>query len=179
MATRLTEFFCRISHNRIESLQQFRTISDFIVAAIITTAVELVISWNNIGSVNNLDTAAQLIPPIISAAYFLRSIYVWMFKSPSEDSSCIDYSYWDGTSASFIPPSDGVHRPPMPSRTVYEEPFYDWAGQTRHSRRHHRHRRSTQAGYGAGQPEMSTAYPPAQGHAASNVVEPDPVHENA
>ncbi|KAJ4396572.1 hypothetical protein N0V93_000792 [Gnomoniopsis smithogilvyi] len=171
----------RISHNRIVSLQQLRTFTDFVVAAIVTTAVELVISWNNIGGVNDLDTAAQLIPPIISAAYVLRSIYVWMFEPPSEDDSSVEYSYWDGVSASYTLPRDSAGRAQIPSRTVYDEdPSYDWAGRTRHPHRRRHHRRSTYAGYGAGrQPEMSAAYPPAQGHAAGNIVEPEPIHENA
>lgn len=175
---RLTEFG-RISQNRIESLQQFSTISDVIVAAIVTTAIELVIAWNNISGVNNLDTAAQLIPPIIGAAYFLHSIYVWMSESPSEDSSYVDVSSWDGISASYTHANDGANRAYIPSRAVYEDPSYVWAGQTRHPHRHRRHRRSTATDYGAGQPEMSTAYPPAQGHAAGNIVEPEPIHENA
>lgn len=169
--------FVRISHDRIQSLQQFRTISDFILAAIVTTATELVISWNNISGVNNLDTAAQLIPPIISAAYFLRSIYVWMSEAPPDDESYdVDVSYWDG-----------ADRAPTPSHTIYEDPSYDWASRNRQPRRHRRHRRSTHVGYGVGQPEMSTAYGRHaavvdaldQEHATGNIVEPEPVHENA
>ncbi|KAF3760552.1 hypothetical protein M406DRAFT_222866, partial [Cryphonectria parasitica EP155] len=57
---------CRITNNRIVFLQQLRTFSDLIVAAILVMAVELVISWNHISGVNDLSSAAQLIPPVIS-----------------------------------------------------------------------------------------------------------------
>ncbi|KAL1874811.1 hypothetical protein Daus18300_003352 [Diaporthe australafricana] len=47
----------------------FQTICDLIVAAIITVAIELVIFWNKIKGANDLDSAAQLMPPVITGAY--------------------------------------------------------------------------------------------------------------
>ncbi|KAG6359444.1 hypothetical protein INS49_012965 [Diaporthe citri] len=44
----------------------FQTICDLIVATTITVAIELVISWNKIKGANDLDSAAQLIPPVIT-----------------------------------------------------------------------------------------------------------------
>lgn len=172
VATKLTEHWFRISQNRIESLQQFRAISDFMAAAIITTAVELVISWNNISSVNNLDTAAQLIPAIISAAYFLRSIYLGASETSPEDGSYIDYPYWEEVG---IP--DPGHTPSTRTHIIYEPAPQYWPGQRDQTRRHRRHSRHARAGYDPGQPEMYTAY---SGYAAAaNVVPPGPVHENA
>lgn len=51
----------------------------------VTTAVELIISWNHISGVNNLDTAAQLIPVAISAAYLFRGFYVWLSEAAATD----------------------------------------------------------------------------------------------
>lgn len=60
-----------------------------IVASVVTTAVELIISWNHISGVNSLDTAAQLIPLAISAAYLFRGFYLWLSEaaSPSPDAT--------------------------------------------------------------------------------------------
>lgn len=172
VATKLTEHFFRVSQNRIESLQQFRTISDFMAAAIVTTAVELVISWNNISNVNDVDTAAQLIPAIISAAYFLRSIYLGASESSPDDSSYVEYPYWEEVGG----PDQG-YTPSTRTHIVYESAPQYWPGQRDQPRRQRRHSRHTRAGYDAGQPEMYTAY---GGYAAAaNVVPPGPVHENA
>lgn len=169
---KLTELLFRVSQNRIESLQQFRAISDFLAAAIVTTAVELVISWNNISNVNNLDTAAQLIPAIISAAYFLRSIYLGMSEPSPENSSYVDYPYWEDVG---IP--DQGYAPSTRTHIVYETTPQDWPGQRHQTHRHRRHSRHTRGGYATGQPEMATAY---GGYApAANIVPPGPVHENA
>ncbi|KAI7780881.1 hypothetical protein LA080_015448 [Diaporthe eres] len=58
--------YCIITKNRILSLQHFQTICDLIVATTVTAAIELVISWNKITGANDLDSAAQLIPPVIT-----------------------------------------------------------------------------------------------------------------
>lgn len=187
---RLTKASSRITPSGIQCLQQFRTISDFLVAAIVTMAIELVISWNNISGVNNLDSAAQLIPLFITGAYLLRSIYVWMADPPQENSHYVDFPYFptgDGGIASYTVTSDSGADAPTWRPTVYEGYSQDWAGQRRHSHRHRRHRRNTHADYDAGEPKMSTAYSrhatvvdaPDEGHAAENIVPPDPVHENA
>ncbi|KAK7722487.1 hypothetical protein SLS64_001024 [Diaporthe eres] len=55
-----------ITKNRILSLQHFQTLCDLIVATTVTAAIELVISWNKITGANDLDSAAQLIPPVIT-----------------------------------------------------------------------------------------------------------------
>lgn len=173
----LTKFF-RITQGRIETLQQFRTVSDFLVAATLTMAIELVISWNNIGGVSNLDTAVQLILPIISGAYFLRSLYVWMFESPQEVSHYIDFPYWGDDYTSYTVPSYGGYTP-IRRRTVNIVPSGERASRSRHPRRHRRHQRNLHVDYDAGRPEMSTAYGryvPDGDHAAENIFQPDPVY---
>lgn len=149
-------------------------------------AIELVISWNNISGVNDLDSAAQLIPPIISGAYFLRGIYVWMSEPPPEETHYVDFPYFptgNGGDTSYTGSSDSGH-PPRRRRAVNVGASNDWAGRRRHS---HRHRTSIPVDPNMGEPEMSTAYSrhatvvdaPDEAHAAEDIAQPDPVHENA
>ncbi|PSR91986.1 hypothetical protein BD289DRAFT_481315 [Coniella lustricola] len=77
----------QIPKSQVFFLQQIRTAFDIIVASVVTAGIELVIAWNKISNVNNLETAAQLIPPVISGAYVARSIYIWMAASPPPDST--------------------------------------------------------------------------------------------
>ncbi|CAN8106198.1 unnamed protein product [Discula destructiva] len=168
-----------ITQERINSLQRFRTLFDLIVASIGTMAIELVISWNNISGVNNLDSAAQLIPLIISGAFLIRSIYVWMFgPSPPQDHYNLDFPFFstseDGRGGSSYTYDVSDSKPKR----------------RRHSYHHHRRqRRNTHMGYDTGEPVMSTAYsrratvvdvPEEEGLPAEQVpVVPEPVHENA
>lgn len=149
-----------------------------------------------ISGVNKLDSAAQLIPPLISAAYFIRSIYVCMSGPNSTDDSShhyYDFPYFptgDGGSYSYTI-SDNSATNPKPRRTAYVGASSDWAGRRRHSHRHHR--RHHRGEYDAGEPVMSTVYsrratvvdvpeeaPGAAAAAGKNVpAEPALVHENA
>lgn len=143
-----------ITTDRIESLQQLRTISDVIVAAIVTTAVELAISWNTISDVNDLSTGAQLVPSFISAAYLLRSIYVWIFEPSFEENHLVEFPYFprgSGGSGIYTTASDsgGGGGGGYPRRNmVYLGSSRDWEGQRRqsnpHNRRRHRGQRSSQ-----------------------------------
>lgn len=58
------------------------------MATTVTVAIELVISWNKITGANDLDSAAQLIPPVITGAFLVHSLCVWAAgpDSDSEDS---------------------------------------------------------------------------------------------
>lgn len=132
--------FSSTTKSRIESLQQMRTISDIIVAAVVTMGVELVISWNNISGVNDVNNAAQLIPLVISAAYTFRSIYQWISGSPRKQ------TYYDGSpyltsgiggSGTYSDGGGGTYDPRIP---VYMGTSRDWPGRRHHSQRHHRNR---------------------------------------
>lgn len=170
-------------------MQQLRTILDLIVATIVIIAIELSISWNNISSVNNLDSAAQFIPFIISAAYFLRSFYVWLSgPSPEDSHHYFDFPYFptgDGGSGGggsyTYTVSDGGSIPKRRRGTVYIGASNEWLGR-KHHRRHRR--RSSQMDYDTGEPVMSTAYS-RRATVVDDVapdggpVAPEPVHENA
>ncbi|KAI3391957.1 hypothetical protein diail_6395 [Diaporthe ilicicola] len=82
-----------ITRNRISSLQHFQTICDLIVAAIVTLAIELVISWNRITDANDVDSAAQLIPPVITGAHLAHSLCV-CFTGSDRDSEDSDGPYF-------------------------------------------------------------------------------------
>lgn len=192
-----------VTQDRVDSLQQLRTISDIIVATIVIMAIELTISWNHISGVNKLDAAAQYIPLIVSAAYFLRSIYVWLSgPAPDDDHHHdADFPFFDGGgsggSYTYHTASDGGTRNRHRRHTVYVQvgPANEWAGgggRRRDSHHHHHHRRARrgeQMGYGPGEPVMSTAYSrratmadvPDEGLPAAEPVpvQPAPVHENA
>lgn len=138
-----------MSQDRIESLQQLRAISDIIVASVLTMAVELVISWNNIRGVNDLDTAAQLIPLVVSGAFLLRSVYVWISQSIPQDSDSVDCQYWPDDSYYNWTNGDSNGDYVQPRRNmVYIGSLWDWAGQRppsqhrshSHSRRRRRRR---------------------------------------
>ncbi|POS75543.1 hypothetical protein DHEL01_v206070 [Diaporthe helianthi] len=63
--------------NRTGIFEHFRSIRDLIVASIVTLAVELVISWNQITGANDLNSAAQLIPPVTTGAFLVHGLCVW------------------------------------------------------------------------------------------------------
>jgi hypothetical protein len=130
-------------------------------------SIELTISWNKIHNINDLDTAAQLIPSIISAAYLLRSIYIWLSGPAPEDSyhDDFDFPYFStgdgrGSSYSYTASNGGGSMPKRRRETVYLGTNNEWLGRRRRRRGHHSHRRrSSQMEYDAtGEPVMSTAY---------------------
>lgn len=101
------------------SLQHFRTICDLIVATTVTLAIELVISWNKITGANDLDSAAQLIPPVITGAFLAHSLCAWVGGSDgdSDDSN----SYYDprATISSRSGPPERGRRPARRRRSSY------------------------------------------------------------
>lgn len=104
-------------------------------------AIELVVSWNNISGVNDLNTAAQLIPPVISTSYLLRSIYMWILEPPADQSYFADFPYFPGGSGGgdiYTIGSGGDYTRRNP---VYADSSRDWAGRRDYTHRHHRHHR--------------------------------------
>ncbi|ROW00738.1 hypothetical protein VMCG_06469 [Cytospora schulzeri] len=144
---------CSISENRAISLQQLRTVCDTSVSIAVTLAIELVISWNNIQGVNDLHSAAQLIPPVISGAYLLRSFYVWL-SGPEEGTEGINLPHspgGSGGSGSRITSSNGGG----PTRRRRKSMVY--TGSAGHRRRHRPRRTTRKSPNMAGDPP-DTAY---------------------
>lgn len=119
----------RITRNRILSLRHFQTICDLIVATTVTVAIELVIAWNKIEGANDLDSAAQLIPPLVTGAFLVHSLCVWV-GGPDSDSE-------DGDSY-YCPRATLSNRSGPPRRR--RRP-----GEWRRSSYHRRHRHSRRA----------------------------------
>lgn len=179
-----SQVISRTTPRRIRTLQEFRILSDIVVASVVTTAVELVISWNNINDVNNLDTAAQLIPLAISAAYVLRSIYLWLSGRPPGMRSYTSGSNTVITSGSHW---GRLQRRRHRDRVSYFHPEGDWTRRRRrhsnHSRYYYHHgHRSRRASVAAiyderYMPEMSAA--PSAPHATYNQAYRSPAVDDA
>lgn len=147
-----------MSQSRIDHLQQLRTISDIIVAAILIMAIELVISWNHISGVDDLGNAAQLIPPVISGAYLLRSIYVWFLEPPQGRSPLSDFPFYPG--GSFYANANGYNDDQQPrGDIVYIGSMRDWDNRRRHSHNRAPRRHSAPAPLGGMDP-LSSPYSP-------------------
>lgn len=72
--------------------KMFTTMSNITVTAVLIAAIELAIKWNNIPSVDAVDTTSQTIPLFLSAINVLGAIFesYWEFKRFREQSSAED-----------------------------------------------------------------------------------------
>lgn len=77
------------------------------MAATVTLAIELVIFWNKITGANDLDSAAQLIPPVVTGAYLVRSLCVCITGSDRDSQDSGD---------SYFPRGSNENRSGRPSR---------------------------------------------------------------
>lgn len=117
-------------------------------------AIELVISWNNISGVNDLSTAAQLIPLVISGVYVLRSVLAWLSEPFVQDSDSLESPYlpdesffnWTGGGGGGAGGDDGGSVQP-PRNLMYIGSSWDWAGQQAPSHHHGRSRRHHHRGH--------------------------------
>lgn len=155
-----------MSAHGVHSLQLLRALTDLVTAIFLIMAIELVISWNHIKSVNDLDSAAQLIPPVLSGAYLLGSVWVRMTQPQDDDNSFFfDFPYAGG--------DDNTHNvvyTTYDSRTGEVIGSTDWTGcgsRHHHHRRKHHNRRSSRPGPSVrydqypgvmGYPEMTAAH---------------------
>lgn len=56
-------------------MSRVQLLSDLTVFSVLIVAVELSIQWNEISGVNELDTVAQLVPPLIAGSVMLRAVH--------------------------------------------------------------------------------------------------------
>jgi len=63
------------------TLEKLRSVNNIIVASIVIAATELTIKWNAVTGVNDLTSAGQLIPLLISLALVARVLYVSSLKN--------------------------------------------------------------------------------------------------
>jgi hypothetical protein len=90
---------------RETALQELNSFFQLIVASTVLAATELTISWNGIQNVNDVNSAAQTIPMIVTLGLVLRVIYIALLGDLDER-----YTIRMGpTNMSFLPP---LHRVP-------------------------------------------------------------------
>ncbi|KAI9150389.1 hypothetical protein HJFPF1_10155 [Paramyrothecium foliicola] len=70
-----------------QMIRTARNISNLIVFGVLVAGVELSVDWNRLRGVNNVDTAGQVIPLVLSAAFVSRSIFMYFVHQSAEDSS--------------------------------------------------------------------------------------------
>jgi hypothetical protein len=66
-------------------MQLIHTCMRATLIAIIITALEVTILWNQIGGVNSLSTAGQIIPLVIGISAVLRIFYLSQFAQEEDD----------------------------------------------------------------------------------------------
>lgn len=93
-------------------VKEIKTLSNIAVAATLTAAVELTISWNHIQDVNNISDVVQMLPLFISAGFLVRLLFLhFAGANESSDSSEEDSG---GESSSDMTESQGGLPPPPP-----------------------------------------------------------------
>lgn len=101
----------RVKRMHIMAIKEMKTLSNFAVAATLTTAVELAVVWNNIPNVNNVADVAQVLPLLVSAGFLVRILFLhFAGVSDGSDSSEEDS---DGGTHSYMTESQGG-LPPVP-----------------------------------------------------------------
>jgi hypothetical protein len=70
----------------VDALHAMRNFFNIAVFAVLIAAVELTIQWNEVDGINNIDTAAQTIPLILSAGIVIRVLFL-LYVGTEEDSS--------------------------------------------------------------------------------------------
>ncbi|KAF0317522.1 hypothetical protein K4K61_007196 [Colletotrichum sp. SAR11_59] len=102
----------RIRAVHVMLVKEIKTLSNIAVAATLTAAVELAISWNHIQDVNNISDVVQMLPLFISAGFLVRILFLhFAGANESSDSSEEDS---DGESSSDMTESQGGLPPPPP-----------------------------------------------------------------
>ncbi|KAI1106496.1 hypothetical protein F4804DRAFT_300839 [Jackrogersella minutella] len=76
----------QLSKERLLGLQLLQTVFNLIVASLVVVATELTVRWNDINEVNDVSTAGQIIPVVISAGLFAHLFYIYSFKREGDAS---------------------------------------------------------------------------------------------
>jgi hypothetical protein len=123
----------RTSKLHAVALQELVAFSNLSVAAVVTAAVELVISWNDIRGVSDVRTAAQIIPIMASGGIVARVIFLHFAKAEarndddSSSSESVSHSHRSSRRSSHRssrrssgppprgPPRGGFPPPPPPA----------------------------------------------------------------
>ncbi|KAK1580602.1 uncharacterized protein LY79DRAFT_671666 [Colletotrichum navitas] len=105
----------RVSKTHIVAVKELKTLSDVAVAATLTAAVELAVSWNGITDANYVSDTAQVLPLLVSAGFLVRMLFLHFAAADGgSDSSEDESDYW--ASHSYMTESQGG-LPPAPPPT--------------------------------------------------------------
>ncbi|KAL0930200.1 uncharacterized protein CTRU02_215020 [Colletotrichum truncatum] len=101
----------RIKKMHIMMIKELKTLSNVAVAATLTAAIELTVSWNDIQDVNNVADTAQTLPLFISVGFLIRILFLH-FAGASGESDSSEEDSDEGSSSYMTEPQGGVPRPP-------------------------------------------------------------------
>ncbi|KAJ0158954.1 hypothetical protein CTA2_10572 [Colletotrichum tanaceti] len=103
----------RVKKSHVMVVKELRTLSNTAVAATLTAAVELTVSWNDVTSANHVSDVAQVLPLLVSAGFLVRVLFLHFAgvdggsESSGEDSD-------EGGSRSYRTESPGGLAPTPP-----------------------------------------------------------------
>lgn len=102
----------------VMAVKELKTLSNVAVAATLTAATELAVSWNDIPGVNYVSDIAQVLPLLVSAGFLVRILFLHFAGASGGSDSEEDDS--DGGSHSYMTESPGGL--PPPPRPVHTRP---------------------------------------------------------
>ncbi|KAK2011667.1 hypothetical protein LZ32DRAFT_618977 [Colletotrichum eremochloae] len=104
----------RVRKTHIVAVKELKTLSDIAVAATLTAAIELTVSWNDISGVNYVSDTAQVLSLLVSAGFLVRMLFLHFAGVDGSSDSSEDDSDW-GTHSYMTETPGGL--PPAPPPT--------------------------------------------------------------
>ncbi|KAH7313865.1 hypothetical protein B0I35DRAFT_480511 [Stachybotrys elegans] len=77
----------KVHRMHIEVIRTCRMLSNLVVFGVLVAGVELSIDWNNLQATNEIMTAAQTIPLVVSAGFVSRSLFLYAARRSADDGS--------------------------------------------------------------------------------------------
>ncbi|OLN86307.1 hypothetical protein CCHL11_09365 [Colletotrichum chlorophyti] len=106
---RRTKLLARKMH--VMLVKELKTLSNVAVAATLTAAIELVVSWNDVPDVNYVSGVAQLLPLLVSAGFLVRILFLH-FAGVSDGSDSSEEDSDEGSHSYMTESQGGLPRPP-------------------------------------------------------------------
>ncbi|GKT68566.1 hypothetical protein ColTof4_00989 [Colletotrichum tofieldiae] len=97
------------------AVKELKTLSNVAVAATLTAAVELTVSWNDISNANYVSDIAQVLPLLVSAGFLVRMLFLHFAgasggsDSSEEDSDEGSHSYMTESPGGLPPAPPPAH----------------------------------------------------------------------
>ncbi|KZL72871.1 hypothetical protein CT0861_12032 [Colletotrichum tofieldiae] len=105
----------RVKKTHIMAVKELKTLSTVAVAATLTAAVELTVSWNDISNANYVSDIAQVLPLLVSAGFLVRMLFLHFAgasggsDSSEEDSDEGSHSYMTESPGGLPPAPPPAH----------------------------------------------------------------------